>query len=53
VPLAPALLGVVAYRIFTFWMPMVPALAVLPTLRGLRHELEERRGGGGPATAAA
>jgi uncharacterized membrane protein YbhN (UPF0104 family) len=42
VPLAPALLGVVAYRIFTFWVPMIPALAVLPTLRGLRHELEEQ-----------
>ena len=42
VPLAPALLGVVAYRIFTFWLPMVPALAVLPALRGLRHELEEQ-----------
>jgi len=39
VPLAPALLGVVAYRIFTFWLPMVPALALLPTLRSLREEL--------------
>jgi uncharacterized membrane protein YbhN (UPF0104 family) len=55
VPLAPALLGVVAYRIFTFWLPMIPALAVLPTLRGLRHELEEhavaRAATAGAATA--
>ena len=33
VPLAPALLGTVAYRLFNFWLPIVPALAVLPTIR--------------------
>jgi uncharacterized membrane protein YbhN (UPF0104 family) len=33
VPLAPALLGTVAYRLFNFWLPVVPALAVLPTVR--------------------
>jgi hypothetical protein len=35
---------------------MAPALAVLPTLRGLRHELEERGGGraaGAPGAGAA
>jgi uncharacterized membrane protein YbhN (UPF0104 family) len=32
VPLAPALLGTVAYRLFNFWLPIVPALAVLPTI---------------------
>ncbi|MDX6647396.1 MAG: putative heme transporter [Miltoncostaeaceae bacterium] len=53
VPLAPALLGVVAYRIFTFWLPMVPALAVLPTLRGLRHELEEHSGARSATAGAA
>lgn len=32
VPLAPALLGTVAYRLFNFWLPIVPAFAVLPTI---------------------
>jgi uncharacterized membrane protein YbhN (UPF0104 family) len=40
VPLAPALLGVFGYRLFSFWLPLVPAVAVLPTLRTLRAELE-------------
>ena len=35
VPLAPALLGTFAYRLFNFWLPMLPALAVLPTVRRL------------------
>jgi uncharacterized membrane protein YbhN (UPF0104 family) len=39
VPLAPALLGVVAYRVFNFWLPIVPALAMLPALRRLESEL--------------
>ncbi len=30
VPLAPALLGVVTYRLFNFWLPVIPALAALP-----------------------
>ena len=33
VPLAPALLGAFAYRVFNFWLPVIPALAVLPTVR--------------------
>ena len=41
VPLAPALLGVLAYRIFNFWLPIVPALAVLPTVKELRCTFEE------------
>lgn len=36
----PALLGVVVYRVFTFWLPMVPALPMLPTLRRLRSDLK-------------
>lgn len=32
VPLAPALLAALAFRLFNFWLPVVPALAVLPTL---------------------
>ncbi len=33
VPLAPALLGTFAYRLFNFWLPVLPALAVLPAVR--------------------
>jgi uncharacterized membrane protein YbhN (UPF0104 family) len=39
VPLAPALLGVVLYRLVNFWLPIVPALATLPTLRRLDAQL--------------
>jgi uncharacterized membrane protein YbhN (UPF0104 family) len=39
VPLAPALLGTLAYRLFNFWLPVVPALAVLPSMRRLAREL--------------
>jgi uncharacterized membrane protein YbhN (UPF0104 family) len=35
VPFAPALLGVIVYRFFNFWLPIVPALAVLPTVKTL------------------
>jgi hypothetical protein len=40
-PFVPALLGVVTYRIFNFWLPMVPAVAVLPTIAELRSEFAE------------
>jgi hypothetical protein len=33
VPLAPALLGTFTYRFFNFWLPLIPALAVLPAVR--------------------
>src|SRR5262245_34452001 len=39
-PLAPALAGVLVYRLFNFWLPIVPALAVLPTVKQLRTEFE-------------
>jgi uncharacterized membrane protein YbhN (UPF0104 family) len=39
VPLAPALLGVVAYRLFTFWLPLIPALVAGVTVRGVRERL--------------
>ena len=42
VPLAPALLGVVTYRMFNFWLPVIPALAALPAVRRMRQDL--RRG---------
>jgi uncharacterized membrane protein YbhN (UPF0104 family) len=39
VPLAPALLGVFLYRLFNFWLPLVPAFAALPTVNDLSEEL--------------
>jgi uncharacterized membrane protein YbhN (UPF0104 family) len=39
VPLAPALLSVLVYRFFTFWLPILPALALLPTVKQLNREL--------------
>jgi uncharacterized membrane protein YbhN (UPF0104 family) len=41
VPLAPALLGTFAYRFFNFWLPILPALAVVPLLKGVREELPD------------
>ena len=32
----PALIGVLVYRLFNFWLPIVPALWLLPTIRELR-----------------
>src|SRR5262245_32553923 len=42
VPLAPALLGVITYRAFNFWLPVIPALAALPAVRRMRQDF--RRG---------
>ncbi|HEY7197390.1 MAG TPA: lysylphosphatidylglycerol synthase transmembrane domain-containing protein [Gaiellaceae bacterium] len=39
VPLAPALLAVFTYRFFTFWLPILPALGFLSTVRTLADEL--------------
>ena len=41
VPIAPAALGVIVYRVFNFWLPILPALAVLPTVKELRREFAE------------
>ena len=41
VPLAPALLGALVYRVFTFWLPLVPALALLPALGRLNEDLPQ------------
>jgi uncharacterized membrane protein YbhN (UPF0104 family) len=38
-PLAPAFLAVLVYRFFTFWLPILPALALLPTVKQLNREL--------------
>lgn len=39
VPLAPALLAALVYRFFTFWLPLLPALALLPSVKRLNGEL--------------
>jgi len=39
IPLAPALLAVLVYRFFTFWLPLLPAIALLPTVKQLNSEL--------------
>ena len=41
VPLAPALLGVVTYRAFNFWLPVIPALAALPAVRRMRSDFRK------------
>jgi uncharacterized membrane protein YbhN (UPF0104 family) len=35
----PALVGVIIYRLFNFWLPIVPALLVMPAIRDLRVRL--------------
>jgi uncharacterized membrane protein YbhN (UPF0104 family) len=37
----PALVGVIIYRLFNFWLPIVPALILLPALRDLRARFKE------------
>ena len=32
-PLAGAILGVIAYRVFNLWLPLLPAVAALPAVR--------------------
>ena len=39
--LAPALLAVLVYRIFNFWLPIAPAIAVMPTVKELRRDYRE------------
>jgi uncharacterized membrane protein YbhN (UPF0104 family) len=43
IALAPALLAVFAYRLINLWIPIVPALAGLPTLRRLEGSSDRRR----------
>lgn len=45
VDLDQALLGVLVYRLFTFWLPLLPALVVVPTLPRLARELSGLRRG--------
>jgi uncharacterized membrane protein YbhN (UPF0104 family) len=39
IPLASALLAVLVYRLITFWLPIIPALALLPRIRRLHEKL--------------
>ena len=39
VPWAPALLAAVAYRVFAFWLPIIPAVCFLPLAHGLADDL--------------
>jgi uncharacterized membrane protein YbhN (UPF0104 family) len=43
IALAPALLAVFAYRLINLWLPIIPALAGLPTLRRLQRTSLGRR----------
>jgi uncharacterized membrane protein YbhN (UPF0104 family) len=36
----PALIGVLIYRLFNFWLPIVPALALMPAIRRLRARFQ-------------
>jgi len=40
-PFVRALLGVVVYRLFNLWLPIVPALAVLPDIDELRRDFDQ------------
>ncbi len=40
VSFAPALVAVLVYRLFNFWLPIVPALMLIPTIRQLRDRFQ-------------
>jgi len=50
ISLPRALLAVVVYRLINLWLPMIPALAGLPTLRRLERT-RPRRGRRRPSPA--
>ncbi len=37
---APAVIAVLIYRLFNFWLPIVPALALIPTIHHLRRRFQ-------------
>ena len=37
----PALVAVLVYRLFNFWLPIVPALALMPAIRDLRERFQK------------
>ncbi len=42
VPLSQAVFAALVYRAVNFWLPVIPALALLPQVKRLRRELPER-----------
>lgn len=40
-PFVRALLGVVVYRLFNLWLPIIPAMAVLPDVDELRRDFDQ------------
>jgi uncharacterized membrane protein YbhN (UPF0104 family) len=38
-----ALIGVIVYRLFNFWLPIIPALFIMPTIRQLRGRFHEAK----------
>jgi len=53
VPLAPALLAALVYRFFTFWLPLLPALLLLPSIKQLSDDLPRFAREGAPANEPA
>jgi len=49
IALAPAVAAVFAYRLINLWLPIVPALAGLPTLRSLERGRKRPRAAVGPS----
>jgi uncharacterized membrane protein YbhN (UPF0104 family) len=41
----PALVGVIVYRLFNFWLPIVPAVFFMPTIREMRTRFRAADGG--------
>jgi uncharacterized membrane protein YbhN (UPF0104 family) len=41
VPLSEALPAALVYRVVSFWLPLVPALVLLPQVKPLQHDLEQ------------
>lgn len=39
IPFGPAVLAAVTYRVFAFWLPIIPAVAFLPLVGGLADDL--------------
>lgn len=44
VRIVPAVVAVVIYRLFNFWLPILPALALLPSIRELRRRFRRAEG---------
>ena len=40
-PFARTLVAVVIYRLFNFWLPIVPALVLMPAIKQLRERFQQ------------